>query len=159
MPITIHIIPYLSQNVKRKSIFDFQKLKGDVSNFTPQANYDLSTNNNIVEGNALRIDWNDIVSNQNLNYIMGNPPFIGARKKTKEQKKDLEIIFGKKTKKIGDLDYVVGWYKKADEYIKDTNITCAFVSTNSITQGEQPYILWSNLSDKFFQFFLIFVRI
>ncbi len=109
----------------------------------------LSTNNNIVEGNALRIDWNDIVSNQNLNYIMGNPPFIGARKKTKEQKKDLEIIFGKKTKKIGDLDYVVGWYKKADEYIKDTNITCAFVSTNSITQGEQPYILWSNLSDKF----------
>ena len=113
----------------------------------------LKTNAGIHEGNALLIDWNDVIPSSELTYIMGNPPFIGARKMDKDttipkekrhQKKDMEIVFGK-IKGIGNLDYVSAWYKKAADYIKSTYITCAFVSTNSITQGEQPAILWDYL--------------
>ena len=95
----------------------------------------LKTNATIVEGNSLRIDWNDVVPRQKLNYIMGNPPFVGARWMSKTQKTDVIDIFGSSWKGVGDLDYVCCWYKKAADYIKGTQVRCALVSTNSITQG------------------------
>ena len=98
----------------------------------------------IVNENSLRTNWNEIVPKNELNYIMGNPPFVGARLMSKEQKKDLlEIWNGHK--RIGNLDYVTAWYKKASDYMKGTKIEAAFVSTNSISQGEQPAILWKPL--------------
>lgn len=98
----------------------------------------------IVNKNSLRIDWNEIVSKKELNYIMGNPPFVGARLMSRDQKKDLlEVWNGHK--RIGNLDYVTAWYKKASDYMKGTKIEAAFVSTNSISQGEQPAILWKPL--------------
>ena len=105
----------------------------------------LKTNANIAEGNALRIDWESVVDKSKLNYIMGNPPFVGARWMSKEQKSDVLSIFGKDWKGVGDLDYVCCWYKKAADYIKGTNICCALVSTNSITQGGAVSILWKPL--------------
>ncbi len=107
----------------------------------------LTTNAFIVEGNALRIDWNDVVPNTELNYIMGNPPFVGARLMSKDQKEDLLKVFGK-IKGLGDIDYVSGWYKKASVYMENTSIETAFVSTNSISQGEQPAIIWSALDNR-----------
>ncbi len=106
----------------------------------------LTTNASIVEENALRSDWNDIIRAYDCNYIIGNPPFYGARKMTKAQKKDVEDVFGKEWGKIGDLDYVTCWYKKAADYMKNTKIRAAFVSTNSITQGEAEPILWEPLN-------------
>lgn len=99
---------------------------------------------NIVEGNALKMDWEEVVGKDELNYIMGNPPFVGKKEQSKDQKDDLREIFGK-LKGLNKLDYVSGWYKKASNYIQDTKIHTAFVSTNSITQGEQVSILWKNL--------------
>jgi type I restriction-modification system DNA methylase subunit len=99
---------------------------------------------NITEANALRIDWNDVVEKNELNYIMGNPPFIGARLMNETQKEDIANIF-KGVKNAGNIDYVGCWYKKASLYIKDTNIEVAFVSTNSICQGEQTTILWKSI--------------
>lgn len=103
---------------------------------------------NIVEGNALRIDWEEVVSKEKLNYIMGNPPFVGKKEQTKEQKTELISLFDKKAKGVGNLDYVSGWYIQAANYIENTNISCAFVSTNSITQGEQVPTLWKCLIEK-----------
>lgn len=105
----------------------------------------LTTNAFIVEGNALQIDWETVVPKNELNYIMGNPPFVGKKEQNKEQKQQLVTLFDKNIKGIGNLDYVSGWYVKALKYIKDTNICCSFVSTNSITQGEQVPILWEQL--------------
>lgn len=99
---------------------------------------------NITEGNALRLDWESVVPKHELNYIMGNPPFVGKKEQTSTQKAELLSVFGKKTKGVGNLDYVSGWYMKAAQYIEN-NIFCAFVSTNSITQGEQIAILWEQL--------------
>lgn len=104
----------------------------------------LKTNANIVEGNALRMKWEDVVSPDELDYIMGNPPFVGARLMSKDQKEDLSIIF-QGWKHIGNIDYVAGWYKKAAEYIRGTDIQVSLVSTNSITQGEEVPILWKRL--------------
>jgi len=103
---------------------------------------------NIVEGNALRIDWESVVPKHELNYIMGNPPFVGKKEQTKEQKTELVSLFDKKVKGVGNLDYVSGWYIQAANYIENTNIFCAFVSTNSITQGEQVPTLWKCLVEK-----------
>ncbi len=100
---------------------------------------------NIHEANALRTDWSTIVPKENLNYIMGNPPFIGARMATAEQKQDLISVFGAKWKNIGNMDYVCGWYKKAADMMHGTDIATALVSTNSITQGEQVANLWQPL--------------
>ena len=100
---------------------------------------------NIHEANALRTDWNTIVPKEKLNYIMGNPPFIGARMATAEQKQDLISVFGAKWKNIGNMDYVCGWYKKAADMMHGTDIATALVSTNSITQGEQVANLWQPL--------------
>lgn len=99
----------------------------------------------IVEGNALRVDWESVVPKDKLNYIMGNPPFVGARLMSKEQKDDLLDVFGSKWKNAGNLDYVSCWYKKAAEMMSNTNIRSALVSTNSISQGESVAILWKPL--------------
>ena len=104
----------------------------------------LKTNANIVEGNALRIDWESVVDKTRLNYIMGNPPFVGQSYRTKEQAAEVKNVFGDNPKS-GKLDYVAAWYKKAADYIVNTNICVAFVSTNSISQGEQVAILWQEL--------------
>lgn len=104
----------------------------------------LKSYTNITEGNALRVDWNDVIPNGELDYIMGNPPFVGARLMNKNQKEDIENIF-KGTRGAGNLDYVSCWYKKATNYIENTKIEVAFVSTNSITQGEQTAILWKDI--------------
>ncbi len=106
----------------------------------------LKTYANIIEANALRIDWQEVVPKEELNYIMGNPPFVGARlmKQGCEQKREIEEIFGN-IKDVQDLDYVSGWYKKAGVYINGTSIEVGFVSTNSICQGSQVPILWNIL--------------
>ena len=101
----------------------------------------LKSYSHIVEGNALRIDWNDVIPKEKLNYIMGNPPFVGARLMTISQKEDMSEVFGK-IKGIGNLDFVAAWFYKASKYIHKSNTEVAFVSTNSITQGEQAFILW-----------------
>ena len=107
----------------------------------------LKTNAFIQEGNALRLDWNTVVPKEKLNYIMGNPPFVGARLMNPEQKKELLDLF-KSTKNVGDLDYVCGWYRIAADMMDGTQIRAALVSTNSITQGEQPAILWKPLLER-----------
>lgn len=119
--------------MKTKEILHFK------SDFLPIKSYP-----NITVGNALRLDWEEIVPKDKLDYIMGNPPFVGARLMNKEQKDDISQVFGK-LKGSGNLDYVACWYKKAADFIKDTIIQVAFVSTNSITQGEQVSILWEPL--------------
>ena len=105
----------------------------------------LKTNANIVEGNALRMDWNDVVPKERLNYIMGNPPFVGARLMGYEQKNDVITVFGSKWNNVGNLDYVCCWYKKAVEMMQETTIRTALVSTNSVTQGETVANLWKPL--------------
>ena len=108
---------------------------------------------NIVEGNALRIDWESVVPKDKLNYIMGNPPFVGYSLQSPEQKQDIISIYvdekGKPYKTAGKIDYVSGWYFKAAEFMQNTNICSAFVSTNSITQGEQVAGVWKPLYDRF----------
>jgi len=101
----------------------------------------------IICANALQIDWNKIVSKDKLNYIIGNPPFVGARLMTDKQKSDVNKLFAG-WKNLGNLDYVSCWYKKAADFIKGTKIECAFVSTNSICQGESVGTLWKNLPVK-----------
>ena len=101
----------------------------------------LTSYANIVEGNALRVDWEVVVGRDKLSYIMGNPPFIGGMMMTKEQKTDIVALLGD-VKGVGELDYVVGWYKKAMDYMKGTSISAAFVSTNSICQGQQAVTMW-----------------
>ena len=105
----------------------------------------LKSYTNIIEDNALRIDWETVVPKQELNYIMGNPPFVGKKEQSKKQKEELTGLFPPKIKGIGNLDYVCGWYVQASNFIKNTSIHCAFVSTNSITQGEQASIIWKYL--------------
>jgi hypothetical protein len=98
----------------------------------------------IVNGNALRIDWAEIVSKEKLNFILGNPPFVGSKMMTEAQREDLLILF-KDAKGAGVMDYVSAWYIKAAKLIQSSNIKVAFVSTNSISQGEQVGILWNVL--------------
>ena len=108
---------------------------------------------NIVEGNALRLDWEDVVSKDELDYIMGNPPFVGYSLQNKGQKEDILSIYvdekGKPYKTAGKIDYVAGWYFKAAKFMVETKIRTAFVSTNSITQGEQVAGVWKPLYDRF----------
>lgn len=113
----------------------------------------LTSYTNITEGNALRIDWRDVISPEKLSYIMGNPPFVGYSLQSKEQKEDMLSIYkdekGKPYKTAGKIDYVAAWYFKASQYIQGTSIRCAFVSTNSITQGEQVAAVWKPLYERF----------
>ncbi|MFG6120941.1 class I SAM-dependent DNA methyltransferase [Thalassobacillus sp. B23F22_16] len=104
----------------------------------------LTKRPNIVHGNALQLDWEEVVSKKELNYIFGNPPFIGSRFMTKLQKQDMKKVV-KDIKKPGALDFVTAWYVKAADYIRFTNIQAGLVSTNSITQGEQAIVLWKYL--------------
>jgi hypothetical protein len=103
----------------------------------------------IVHGNALKIDWGNVVPKDQLNYILGNPPFLGYSMQTKEQKEELlEVLVdeqGRTVKKAGKVDYVVGWYYKAATLIQSSHIRVAFVSTNSIVQGEQVASVWKPL--------------
>ena len=105
---------------------------------------------NISEGNALRLNWEDVVPKEKLNYIMGNPPFVGARmmEQGSIQKKEVQDIFGD-IKDVQDLDYVTCWYKLAAQYIQGTSIEVCFVSTNSICQGSQVPILWNVLFNEY----------
>lgn len=104
----------------------------------------LTSYANIVEGNALRIDWETVVPRDKLNYIMGNPPFVGAMLMDKDQRADLLAVMGN-TKSVGEMDYVCGWYRKATNYIAGSTIKVSFVSTNSICQGQQAVTLWKPL--------------
>lgn len=104
----------------------------------------LTTNAFIHEGNALQMDWKEIVPVQRLSYIMGNPPFVGARMMNAEQKKDLNDVFPG-WKNAGNLDYVSCWYKKSADLMKGTEIRTGLVSTNSVTQGESVANLWKPL--------------
>lgn len=104
----------------------------------------LRASSTIVCANALRLDWNDVVPAAQLSYIMGNPPFIGHHLQTEEQKNDMLACYGN-DKTAGVMDFVTAWYCKAASMIKGTEISVAFVSTNSIAQGEQVGILWRNL--------------
>ena len=99
---------------------------------------------NITEGNALRLDWENVVPKHKLNYIMGNPPFVGARMMSTEQKEDLNAVFPG-WKNAGNLDYVSCWYKKSADLMEESNIRSALVSTNSVTQGESVANLWKPL--------------
>ena len=112
---------------------------------------------NIIEGNALKMDWGDLISRggaetrRGFDHIMGNPPFVGATMMTAEQKAEAVAIFGKE-KRVNSIDYVGAWYYKAAELLaaKDAkNTKVAFVSTNSITQGEQVAPLWRKLFEEY----------
>jgi hypothetical protein len=94
-----------------------------------------------VHGNAFRIDWETIVPKDELSYIMGNPPFVGNHYMSQRQREDIVEFFSKNK----TIDYVAGWFANAAKYIRGTTIRCAFVATNSITQGEQVAILWKPL--------------
>ena len=110
-------------------------------NFLPLKSY-----SNIHEGNALRTDWESVVPKDHLNYIIGNPPFVGARMMAELQKQDMINVFGSSWKNVGNLDYVCCWYKKASDLMTlNKSIRTAFVSTNSICQGEQVANLWEKL--------------
>ena len=104
----------------------------------------LKTAANITEGNALRMEWESVVSKYEVSYIMGNPPFVGYAYQTSVQKSDLKSV----SPDIGkNIDYVAGWYMKAAVYMQGTAIRAAFVSTNSITQGEQVTGLWKPMME------------
>ncbi len=102
----------------------------------------------IVHGNALRIDWEEVISKEKLNFILGNPPFVGKQLQNADQKADMNHVLGD-IKGAGVLDYVTAWYIKASEFIQNSLIRCALVSTNSISQGEQVGVLWQELYQKY----------
>jgi len=113
----------------------------------------LTKSATIVHGNALRIDWESVVARGELSYIFGNPPFVGYSNQNAEQKDDILSVYldenGKPFKNAGKIDYVSAWYYKAAKYLSRTRIRAAFVSTNSITQGEQVSVVWKPLFDMF----------
>ncbi|MEI6430537.1 MAG: type IIL restriction-modification enzyme MmeI, partial [Pseudanabaena sp. ELA607] len=102
----------------------------------------------IVHGNSLRIDWESVVTKEKLNFILGNPPFVGKHLQNTAQKADMELVFDY-LKGLSDLDYVTAWFYKAALFIQNTVIEVGFVATSSITQGEQVYLLWNPLINNF----------
>ena len=108
----------------------------------------LKSTPHIRHGNALRFDWNELLPAAECSYVMGNPPFVGHHNQTAEQKLDQHLVL-RNLPARGVLDYVSNWYVKACEYMADTPLSLAFVSTNSITQGEQAGILWSELYGRY----------
>ena len=108
----------------------------------------LKTNASIVEGNALQLDWESVVPKDKLHYIMGNPPFVGGMYMSREQKQDITEVF-ENAKGVGEMDYVCAWYKKSAEIMQGTGIKTAFVSTNSICQGQQVITFWKYLFDNY----------
>ena len=121
-----------------QTIIDTEQILNTHIDFLPLKSY-----SNIVEANALRIDWNSVISKDKLNYIMGNPPFNGAMK-MKEKRDDLVVVFPE-CKKTGEIDYVSGWFVKSAKFIKNSNIKCAFVATNSLCQGQSVGLVWKPL--------------
>ncbi len=109
---------------------------------TTRATIPLTATPQVLVGNALRVDWQDVLPASKCSYVFGNPPFIGKQMQTEEQKEDLAFV-ANKLNNFSLLDYVAAWYIKAASYIKGTDICVAFVSTNSITQGEQVAVLGS----------------
>ena len=109
--------------------------------------FPLADSPNIVQENALRFDWNEVLPAEECSYIMGNPPFLGARNQSAEQKAELAEVFGG-AKNCGNVDYVAGWYLKAADYLRGYNISAAFVSTNSICQGEQVANVWQPMAER-----------
>ena len=107
----------------------------------------LTKSPHILNRNAIRTDWEDVVSARDCSYVVGNPPFVGKKARSASQSEDMIIAFGNEDGK-GNLDYVACWYAKAIQYIANTQIRCAFVSTNSISQGEQVSLLWRDLISK-----------
>ena len=103
---------------------------------------------NITEGNALRVDWESVVPKDKLSYIMGNPPFVGGMYMDKVQKSEIMHIFND-VKGAGEMDYVCAWYKKAADIIKGKDVSVAFVSTNSICQGQQVITFWKYLFENY----------
>jgi hypothetical protein len=108
----------------------------------------LKTSPHIVNGNALTLEWNNVLPAERASYVFGNPPFVGKKEQSAAQKADVMPLFAA-IKGSGVLDYVTAWYLKAAPYIHGTRIRCAFVSTNSITQGEQVGILWGELLNRY----------
>ena len=125
-----------------------ESIIGTTRDFLP-----LTTNANIVEGNALRLDWDKVFPKDSIRFIASNPPFIGYSMQSPEQKADMLRIYtdenGKPYKTAGKIDYVAAWYFKASAFMQNSNIRTAFVSTNSITQGEQVASVWKPLYDRF----------
>ena len=110
--------------------------------------FPLKSYTNIVEGNALRMDWNEVVPAQELSYIMGNPPFVGHQLRNLSQVKDMDLVFDG-FGNYGKLDYVCSWYKKSADYMTGTQIKTALVSTNSIVQGESVATMWKPLFENY----------
>ena len=108
----------------------------------------LRSSPHIVQGNALRMDWNAVLPREQCSYVLGNPPFVGKKEQNAGQKADMALIWNGE-EGSGVLDYVTCWYVKAGDYIRDTRIRVAFVSTNSISQGEQVGVLWRGLRKRF----------
>jgi len=106
----------------------------------------------IVNANALRIDWTEVIKPEDCSCILGNPPFVGSAYQDDEQKEDM-VRIGSDIKEIRVLDYVCAWYIKSAVYIKGCDIRCSFVSTSSITQGEQVGVLWAFMTKKHFKIF------
>jgi len=109
----------------------------------------LKSYSNILEGNALHVDWEGVIPREKLSYIIGNPPFVGARLMDAAQKDDMARIFGKTWQNLGNLDYVCCWYKKAAEMMQNNHIRTALVATNSICQGGQVSDLWKGLMQQY----------
>ena len=108
----------------------------------------LTKSAKIVHGNALRIGWDEVLPSKECSYILGNPPYVGKHYRTPEQSDDLRCVLPN-FRNLGDVDYVTGWFVKAAEYIQNTPVRVGFVSTNSITQGEQVPLVWELLQDRF----------
>ncbi len=104
----------------------------------------------IKHANALRIDWKDVLPPAKCSFVMGNPPFVGKKARTAEQKVDMDLVLGSENGTL-ELDYVCCWYRLAADYMNGSRIRAAFVSTNSITQGEQPSLLWPKLFSRGFK--------
>ncbi len=102
---------------------------------------------NIVEGNALRMDWESVIPKDRLNYIMGNPPFVGHQWRNKAQVADMDVVFSD-FGNYGKLDYVASWFKKSADLIVNSTIRCAFVATNSLVQGESVATIWKPFFEK-----------
>ena len=120
-------------------LFETEKIMQLNLDFLPLKSY-----TNIHEGNALRMDWNEVIPASELNYIMGNPPFVGAMWMKGDKRNELQAVFPE-CARPGEVDYVTGWYVIAAKFIQGTTIRCAFVSTNSICQGQQVALIWKPL--------------
>ena len=117
-------------------------------NFLPLKSYV-----NIIEGNALRVDWKDVIDPSECTYIMGNPPFVGYSLQSSTQKKDILSVYVDENNKVyptaGEIDYVAGWFFKASNYMSGSGVRAALVATNSISQGEQVAYIWKPIFQRF----------